>query len=158
MRFETKKDLKESGFDGFITISELIKNKSLISNQKGVYMVVCEDKLPEFVKKGSGGFYKGQDPNVSIEELKENWVEGTVAVYIGKAADLKKRLSMYIRFGNGKSASHWGGRYIWQIKDAGDLVMCWRPLRDEDPREVEAELIAQFKKEYGKLPFANLKG
>ena len=64
-----------------------------------------------------------------------------------------------MKFGQGKPVAHHGGRYIWQIKDSEELVVCWKSLENgKNPRQLEAEMIHEFKKKYGKLPFANLKG
>ena len=54
--------------------------------------------MPNFLPVGTGGLFKGEDPNVSIAELQNNWVEGTPVVYIGKATSIKKRLSQYSAF------------------------------------------------------------
>ena len=90
--------------------------------------------MPEFLSRGTGGFFKGKDPNVSITELGTNWVKNTCVVYIGKAGTtLRKRLNQYLKFGNGQNIGHWGGRYIWQIKNSGNLLLCWKPTPDEDP-------------------------
>lgn len=63
-----------------------------------------------------------------------------------------------MQFGQGEPIGHWGGRLIWQLKDAKDLIVCWKVLgKDEEPREVEKEMIQAFKKGHdGKRPFANL--
>ena len=94
--------------------------------------------------------------NVSIAELRDNWVPDEAIIYIGKATSLKSRLGSYLRFGEGKFATHWGGRYIWQLKDSRELLVCWKET-DENPRVVEEEMIAQFKKEHGgKTTFCQL--
>ena len=43
----------------------------------GVYLVLrgCTS-FPEFCDPGTGGYFRGEDPNVSISELQEEWVEG----------------------------------------------------------------------------------
>lgn len=79
-------------------------------------------------------------------------------IYIGKAAVLRDRLRGYMRFGEGKPAPHWGGRYIWQLADAKSLLVCWKATPDEAPRLVERRLIQEFCAQYGKRPFANLSG
>lgn len=162
MKFNDLSSIKSSGFIGFRKISELILNDSVIPKVRGVYLVLSTDEsMPTFVAKGTGGFLKGKDPNVSIDLLKKNWVNGTCVIYIGKAggstsnATLHSRLKQYLRFGQNSNVGHWGGRYIWQIKDSQDLVICWK-LTVEDPREVEKQKIQEFIKEYSKLPFANL--
>lgn len=166
MNFKTIEDLKKAGFSGFVKIAELWKDSSVIPDEKGVYMVVRkETEAPVFLKKGTGGYFKGKEPNVPLEELKGNWVVGTCVMNIGKAGNasgsptLHKRLGQYLRFGQGEPIGHYGGRYIWQLKDAADLLFCWKPLRGigEDPRTEEKRLISEFKNQYGgKRPFANL--
>ena len=107
-------------------------------------------------KKDKNGKVKITNPNVPVSELENNWVNNTCVVYIGKATTLSKRISQYLRFGDGENIGHWGGRLIWQIKDSKDLQLCWKPV-DTNPREEEKRLIADFKRQYdGKRPFANL--
>lgn len=156
--------LQKHGFEGFVTIGELMTGTwSQIPAQMGVYVVLRESEaVPHFLPKGTGGFFKG-DPNVPIAELEAHWVKGAEVVYIGKAggfgisATLQKRLRLYLRFGQGRAVGHRGGRYIWQLSDSQKLVVCWRTLTDEDPRDVERKMIADFKAAHdGKRPFANL--
>jgi hypothetical protein len=119
---------------------------------------------PVFLPQGTGGYFKGKNPNESLEVLKKHWVDGTKVIYIGKAggekssSTLKSRIQQLLKFGTGKNVGHYGGRYIWQLKDSHQLIVCWMPLyqQDQDPREIEKALIHDFKKTYHKRPFANL--
>ena len=101
---------------------------------------------------GSGGYLRGKNPNVPIDTLKSCWIDNTLTIYIGKAgsdrnsATLQSRLAQYARFGRGKNVCHYGGRYIWQLSGSANLEVCWKPLPNDDPRTVEHELIAAFKK------------
>lgn len=99
---------------------------------------------------------------MSITELETNWVKNTCVVYIGKAGTtLRKRLNQYLKFGNGQNIGHWGGRYIWQIKNSGNLLLCWKPTPDEDPEAIETALIARFKNSTGDTdlsPISKIKG
>lgn len=152
--------LKSDGFEGFISVEDLMQSRKMIPSYNGVYIILrLKDSEPEFLEQGTGGFFKKKEPrnpNVSIGELRDNWVPNEAIMYIGKATSLKSRLGSYLRFGEGKFATHWGGRYIWQLKDSRELLVCWKET-DENPRIVEEEMIAQFKKEHGgKRPFANL--
>jgi len=52
--------------------------------------------------------------------------------------------------------SHWGGRYIWQLADADELVTCWKTTPKSDPTREELKLLQAFTARYGKRPFANL--
>ena len=110
MKFNTIDDLKAAGFEGFIPVAQLQTDSTAIPRTAGVYMVVYTgENIPEFLSRGTGGFFKGKDPNVSITELETNWVENTCVVYIGKAGKLKNckatiqsRLKQYLDFGAGK--------------------------------------------------------
>ena len=61
-----------------------------------------------------------------------------------------------MQFGLGKPCAHWGGRYIWQLADAKDLLVYWKPTLGRDPRLVEKAMLSKFVEKYGCLPFANL--
>jgi hypothetical protein len=160
--FNDIKIMKKSGFTGFLTIGGLMVSKKIIPPKKGVYLVLyLSEPIPTFVEKGTGGYFKGNNPNVSPNILKEKWVKETKVVYIGrggqkgKKSTLQSRLSDYLRFGQGKNVGHWGGRYIYQIEESRELVICWKTTGD--PEKFESKLIDEFISEYGKLPFGNLR-
>lgn len=158
MTFNDIDEIKSAGFTGFKKMSELFITSSMLPNSKGVYLVLKIDNKPvEYLPIGSGGHFKGKNPNVSLDELNSNWVDNTKVIYIGKASSLRSRLRQYFGFGQGKNIGHYGGRLIWQLKGSNDLVVCWKTLSNEDPRTLEATLIHQFVLKYSKRPFANLK-
>jgi hypothetical protein len=165
MDFNSIDELKLAGFEGFLTIKDLFFDKSRIPKTRGVYMVLN----PRFAKAdlvaiGTGGHFKGKNPNVSLDELQDNWVENSLVVYIGKAggegsrATLNSRLGQYLQFGQGRDIGHYGGRYIWQLSYATNLLICWKPLPKDDPRTIEKLLLQQFIDAFHKRPFANLTG
>ena len=170
MNFNDIEEIKKAGFTGFKKMSELFTDNSCLPPIKGIYLVLHFDKLtPEFLIQGSGPklYKKKTNPNVSIEELKSNWVENTIVVNIGKAggknqkgiegkSTLRKRLRAYFSFGMGKDVRHYGGRLIWQLKNHKDLIVCWKSTPNEEPREIEADLIQRFISKFKKRPFANL--
>ncbi len=169
MNFNDIEEIKKAGFIGFKKMSELFTDSSNISDEKGVYFILCLDnKPPQFLTIGTGGYFKGRNPNVSVEKLKENWVDDTIVVYIGKGGGknqkgiesdetLRSRLKTYFSFGRGKNVGHSGGRYIWQIENSKDLVVCWYPTPDKEPADIETNFIIEFKKQNVKRPFANHK-
>lgn len=157
------RQLAEAGFAGFVPIHALRLDRSLIPNVRGVYAVLrMTDDEVEFLQVGSGGHFKGKNPNVDTAVLRQNWVPGAQTVYIGKAGDpgsaatLRSRLWQYLRFGAGANVGHWGGRYIWQLRGHEDLTIAWKELPVEVPSEEESALIAAFRNSYGERPFANL--
>lgn len=158
MKFESLNQIKEAGFSGFTTVENLYRNGySAIPKVEGVYMILrLSDSAPKFVPKGTGGYFKDKEPNVGIDELAANWVNGTCVLYIGKATDLSKRLSQYMSFGHGRNVGHYGGRFIWQLSDCKDLVVCWKPTSGS-ARTEETSLIQDFVMQYGVRPFANLR-
>jgi hypothetical protein len=162
MNFKVIEKIKEEGFTGFKPMRELFNDSSAVPRERGVYMVLNLSKGKEFLAVGTGGFFKGKNPNVPLQTLESNWVENTIVVYIGKAggeesgATLQSRLGQYFRFGQGKNVGHYGGRLIWQLKNSADLVVCWKELPTEDPRTVESGLIREFVSQFSKRPFANL--
>lgn len=163
MALEEIDELKELGFEGFLSISTLASNYNAIPKLKGVYCIICLEDNYNFLEVGSGGHFKGKDPNVLTSLLKTKWVKTARVIYIGKAggleskATLQSRLKQYIKFGQGRPVGHWGGRLIWQIENSENLIVTWKTLISEEPREYEIKLIASFFDKYGKRPFANLK-
>lgn len=160
-----KDALSKCGFEGFVTVEDLLKNIKVVPKEMGVYLIV-QDKIdkPHFLTRGTGGFFNKKDPNVSIETLKSNWVEDTNILYIGKAGGigikthLHRRLSDYMRFGKAAPVGHRGGRYIWQLENSCELIVCWKVLQDKEPKDIEGKMIQAFKAQHnGKRPFANLK-
>ena len=171
MDYKTIESLKEYGFEGFKKISDLFKDTSLIPFERGIYFVLYLSKgYPEFLSKGVGGYFKAKDPNVSEQIIRNNWVKNTIVVYIGQAGGIRagkwsnqtinKRISDYMKFGKGNNIGHYGGRYIWQLKDYKETTICWKSLPNKtiDPKSAESQLISNFKNIYDKRPFANLQG
>lgn len=94
--------LRTAGFAGFVSIRELRNDRSRIPAVRGVYALLrCSATGPAFLPVGTGGRFKGKDPNVDLTELQRNWVRGASVVYIGKAGDpgraatLRSRLTQY---------------------------------------------------------------
>jgi hypothetical protein len=161
---KTRDDLADMGFTGFVTVHNLRASELReVPQAPGVYVFLREsDDPPSFRTVNVGGHFKGKDPTVPIDKLRAKWVPATQVVYIGKAGHLgrpptlRTRLKQYLDFGAGKPVGHWGGRYVWQLEDSEDLVVCWRAFEDKDLEEVELGLITAFRQEHGCLPFANL--
>lgn len=145
-------------FDGGRTFDELNMDSSAVPCTGGAYVVLrTSAETPTFLDQSSGGHFKGEDPTVAVAVLEEKWVPGAQVVYIGNSGDLRRRIGAYCAFGAGRPVGHWGGRYIWQLADCGDLRVVWRRcVEGQTPDELEALLIGRFKERNGRLPFANI--
>lgn len=155
--------LESVGFAGFVPLITL--DPDAVPPNPGVYCVVRpSDEPPSFLAANPAGHFKARDPSVAPDRLESKWVAGTPVVYIGKAsarknrgAALRKRLDEYKRHGRGEPVGHWGGRLIWQLADASELLICWRVSADAEAEEDESALLSRFVEVHGALPFANLK-
>ena len=73
---------------------------------------------------------------------------------------LRLRLSEFAAFGAGEPHAHWGGRLIWQLADANELLVAWHEVTwAETARDYEKRLLSRFVEVHdGRRPFANLTG
>lgn len=156
---------KQEGYQGFVAVESLMKNECLnVPNEKGIYLILKNGTQKEFLSESVGGHFKEKNPTVAVSVLDNKWIEESDIIYIGQAgggssgATLKKRLKQYMKFGKGEPVGHWGGRYIWQLKENRKLIVCWRATPNEDPRVIEKEMIETFESSYGGKPFANIAG
>ena len=67
--------LKKDGFEGFISVENLMKSHKIIPTYSGVYLFLrLNNSEPEFLERGTGGFFKRKtpkNPNVSVAELRD---------------------------------------------------------------------------------------
>ena len=147
--------LTADGFVGWVSFDHL-RAADPCPNDCGVYVVARPDKsVPRFLDRSCGGWFKDRDPTVNRSDLEANWVADAEVVYIGKANCIRRRLREFAKFGAGQKIGHWGGRLIWQLEEASRLLVAWKATPDIDPLVHEAKLLALFRDEYGKPPFAN---
>lgn len=156
----TRSGLAAAGFTGFVAIGVL--DVARVPSGPGVYIVLRDPAAPPvfFLDSSPAGWFKGKDPSVSALQLQAAWVPDTDVLYLGRAEPGKRcnrglaaRLKELQRFGQGAAIGHWGGRYLWQIKDSDQLLVAWQESCDPPTRE--AELVEQFVTAWGARPFAN---
>jgi hypothetical protein len=151
----TREGLEEIGFVGWVPFRGL--QAARVPTTEGVYVVVrTSTDLPVFLDASPAGWFKGKDPTVLPATLHSEWVSGASVIYLGKATNLRNRLSSYRRHGGGEPVGHAGGRYIWQVAGSEQYLVAWKETPGEDPGGVETRLIAAFTRDYGSRPFANL--
>lgn len=165
MNVDDLNDLRKAGFTGFITIEELKTSTKDVPQQAGVYLVLRDiESEPEFLDINPAGLPDGKKPTQEVTKLKKKWVEGARILYIGKSggsnkkATLRSRINQFVQFGLGLSDQHWGGRYVWQLKDSHQLLLCWKITGENDPIETKQSLMNEFQEQHGTKPFANIRG
>ncbi len=157
-----KKSLLADGFTGFRPLDALEINR--IPQRQGLFAVLRPAGFePRFLRISTAGVFKKKNPSLPKDELAERWVPEADILYIGKASQgaqgnrgLRRQISEFMDFGNGKPPGHWDGRLIWQLADAEDLILAWKELPAEELNPALAAYHAGFEQVYGKLPFANL--
>ena len=125
-------------------------------NFKGIYIIVRPEKMQDILlnQTSNAGKYKGKDPTVNIEKLKQKLLVQADILYLGKSeGSVEKRMHQHIEFWNGKPISAWGGRSIAQIQHFEDLEVWYLPC--DNPKEMESALLNDFETKYNQLPFAN---
>ena len=102
-------NFKKSGFKGgwqFKHMRTFVQDDTLdeyVPRDSGVYMVLRNSSsAPEFVLKGTGGFYQRKNPNVQITRLKREWVADALVIYIGGSGNLNNRIKLLMQFGEGQ--------------------------------------------------------
>ena len=155
---KTVAGLQKLGFKGFLSVKDLRLRPRPpdVPTENGIYLVIRErSEYPEFLARGTGGLFKGKDPNVGLYRLKPRWVDGALIIYVGRSNDLRRRVGELINFGQRKRVGHRGGRLMWQIADAEDFKICWKQMPNE--HQAESRMLGDFAQAHnGMQPFANL--
>jgi len=156
--------LEAMGFRGFEKVSvlnDLRRQRKLtrrIGKEIGLYMVVWPfSHRPKLLpSEGLQGHY-------SVPCLKKRWIDGAIVAYIGEthgdSSDLSTRIGAYLRHGVNGYGDHGGGKAIWQLDGSDDLKFCWRAgklIDGKGPFDAETIYLDEFKKIYGRIPFANV--
>ena len=145
--------LESVGFRGFVTFDDVRIPRHLeLPKTHGIYAVV----RPGSTKRAFTSTSLAEGKPYEVETLVGRWVEDSPILYIGKADPAKggihSRVKQYARRGS----SHTGGRAIWQLADANELLVGWAPTDEELGRTVEQRWIARFEETFGRKPFANV--
>jgi hypothetical protein len=137
------------GFTGFVRLLGL--DRDLLPTHRGVYSVFRESpSRPTFIDSNVITRRKAYD----VDRLSNKWIDGQTVVYIGMA---EPQDGLYGRLGDfsQQSSSHTGGRALWQLADAADLIVGWAETPDHVAEDMEKAYLRSFKDIYGQYPFAN---
>lgn len=134
----------------------------------GVYFVLMPKDFKIVLKEETDGFKltsKGKPSAYPIEELikKANHygIEPPYSsniLYIGKARDLKRRIEQYVgyRYDAQNLFPHDSGRAIWQLENNEKLLVRYLECTEnEECKEMEHNLLINYKAKHGMYPFAN---
>lgn len=157
-----RQSLKQDGFTGFRPLADLDTNR--IPQRTGIFAVLSPEGFePRFLSKSTAGVFKKKDPSLPATALAGEWVNDADVLFVGKAGPgskgnrgLRRQIQEFVDFGRGKPPGHWDGRLVWQLADAGSLIIAWKELPVGRLNAAEAEYHAAFVEAHGKLPFANL--
>lgn len=124
----------------------------------GVYRILRPEGMPiRFTERA----YNPSAKLYSAEQLSRKYsacIDQEI-LYIGKAdgkKGLRQRLKQYMNYGWDHATNHKGGRAIWQIEDAGLLLLAFEECEDAEARE--KQLLADYKAKNGSYPLANWRG
>lgn len=152
-------ELEARDFHGFRLVGRWPSWIEQVPTAPGVYVVLRTEKTPpSFLRRSRGGRFRGRDPTVSTRRLKARWVDSTDLLYVGKADELKERITALCEFAKGRRVGHWGGRFLWQVRGHEAFLVAWLPSAGRDPFDVERCTLLEFKDRYGRWPFANIQG
>lgn len=147
-----RSELGRLGFTGFVPLVGM--DRSLLPRRHGVYVVLYEeDRRPEFLATNVITKRMPYDP----VHLEGKWLPDTSVVYVGKAQGrngLRTRVGAFSR----QRTNHSGGRALWQLDIASDLLVAWLETPGESALAVEQSYLQAFKAEHGSYPFANRRG
>ncbi|MBT2554784.1 hypothetical protein [Arthrobacter sp. ISL-5] len=157
-----KQTLRDAGFAGFRPLARLEINR--VPQAPGIFAVLKPDGYePRFLAKSTAGVFKKKDPSLREAALAAEWIDDADVLYLGKAGPgskgnrgLRRQIQEFVDFGKGKPPGHWDGRLIWQLADPQSLVIAWKELPAAEVNLAEAKYHADFREQYGRLPFANL--
>jgi len=147
-----RSELERLGFTGFVPLVGM--DRSLLPRRHGVYVVLYEsDERPAFLASNVITKRMPYDP----VHLEGKWLMGASVVYIGKA---EGREGLHTRVGafSRQAENHSGGRALWQLDIAGDLLVAWLETSGKSALAVEKSYLQAFKAEHGSYPFANRRG
>jgi len=143
------------------TVEHFYKTKCAdVPLQKGVYFVVVPDLFEVTFSNNPIAIqeHMGQALLYDLDMLKCKFSKTDKRIlYIGKASGernrLRQRIRQLVRYGYGEAQNHMGGRALWQINNAHQLLIGYLPC--EQATQAEAKLLHEYFNRFETLPLAN---
>lgn len=142
-----------------VTLRELLCNGCKnIPEEPGIYWVFAPEGMPIHFHTKS---YHPKAKLYPIKKLRDKFETCTDhrVLYIGKAEGrrgLRQRLKQYMAYGQGRGMVHQGGRAIWQIENADQLLLAYEVC--EHPGLREHQLLQAYRNKNHTYPLANWRG
>jgi len=141
------------------TVEELYhSNCGQIPDSAGIYRIVAPEGMQirflDTATNTAAPLYLAEDLRNRYEKCRNRSI-----LYIGKAGGkrgLRQRLRQYMNYGWNQASNHKGGRAIWQMEHAGQLLVEYECC--ENCAEREHQLLKLFREKNGAYPVANHKG
>lgn len=129
-----------------------------VPDEPGVYWIFAPEGLPIQFEPTAPNCAA---PLYPIKELSTKYAtcRNKQVLYIGKAGGkrgLRQRLKQYMKYGWNEAVNHKGGRAIWQIQNAGMLLLTYELCSDCAARE--HQLLRDYHATNGSYPLANWRG
>ncbi len=142
-----------------VTLHELIGNSCQnIPETPGVYWVLVPEGMTISFTAEARNQHAPLYPVKTLLRKHEKCAEREV-LYIGKAegaGGLRQRLKQYMKYGQGTGKIHKGGRAIWQVENAGLLLLAYETCANAESRE--KQLLQEYKIRNNTYPLANWRG
>lgn len=136
-----------------------------VLNSCGVYAIsIPEEYRVEYRSAKDASAAGNVISSWSRARLEGKWVEGAEIVYYGLAGSrsprsLRRRLNDLLRHGRGDTTDrgpHKGGEILWQLLGYENFSLWASPTEDPPaPRQLEHQLLENFHRHTGQLPYAN---
>ena len=133
---------------------------SSITTESGIYKVHMPQNFELVITSGTDAIkvHRGKNLLYPVQKLEEKWesirlLDKEGILYVGKAKNLRRRITEFVKYGYEDCKTHRGGLAIWQLKNNKELLIEIIPCGN--PREKERQLLIEYHDKYGEYPFAN---
>lgn len=138
------------GFEGFIPLVGM--DVSSLPPRRGVYIVLRPETGVEPVFLDENPITRRKP--YALDKLSKKWLPTHTVLYVGKA-DARDGILGRLGAFSKKASSHTGGRALWQLADAHELIAAWVETPNHVAETVEKSYLQSFRSAFGGFPYAN---